>query len=360
MKETKRIEWVDVVKYVCIIMVMLSHLETRTKIWSAFYFPFFLTAFFFTAGYVYKAKADFKEFIYKKVRQLFVPWLVFSVFDIALSQVITFNKHESFLVELKWNFLQIRGQGDQIWFVAALFVAFIPFYFFIQWYENKSLEMNGGYSRNCIIAVLLAWLLSFISILYNRLVPADIFPWNSNSLPWHVEYVFQAMFYMVLGYMFRHNFEIKFDKCNTKKTRTLFVIIYIILVFVPFFGRINMHMLADIIYQYFKSILGIAALISIAKVIKANKYINYVGQNTLIYFALHGKFLSIIQTLLKKFATNFYSAVLNNVAISSLFCLVFSLVLSVILIIPAYIINKWFPFIVGRKSIHTETKKFKG
>lgn len=188
------------------------------------------------------------------------------------------------------------------------------------------------------------------------MVPADIFPWNSNSLPWHVEYVFQAMFYMVLGYMFRHNFEINFDKYNTKKTRILIVIIYIISVFVPFFGRINMHMLVDIIYQYFKSILGIAALISIAKVIKANKYINYVGQNTLIYFVLHGKILSIIQMFLKKFVTNFYSTVLNNVLLSSLFCLVFSLLLSVILIIPAYIINRWFPFIVGRKSIITEKR----
>ncbi len=29
MGKNKRIEWVDIVKYVCIIMVMLSHLETR-------------------------------------------------------------------------------------------------------------------------------------------------------------------------------------------------------------------------------------------------------------------------------------------------------------------------------------------
>lgn len=105
---------------------------------------FFLTAFFFTAGYVYKPKGSFKEFFHSKFRQLFVPWLVFSVFDILLSQVISFNAHESFLEELKWNFFQIRGQGDQIWFVAALFVAFIPFYFFIQCYETKGQKMNGG------------------------------------------------------------------------------------------------------------------------------------------------------------------------------------------------------------------------
>lgn len=46
MERTKRIEWVDIVKYVCIIMVMLSHLESRTDIWSAFYTPFFFIWFF--------------------------------------------------------------------------------------------------------------------------------------------------------------------------------------------------------------------------------------------------------------------------------------------------------------------------
>ena len=93
---------------------------------------------------MYKPKSSFKDFLYKKIRQLFVPWLVFSVFDIVLSQIITFNEHDSLLEELKWNFLQIGGQGDQIWFVAALFVAFIPFYFFIRFYESKPQKINGG------------------------------------------------------------------------------------------------------------------------------------------------------------------------------------------------------------------------
>lgn len=357
MGRTKRIEWVDIVKYICIIMVMLSHLETRTEIWSAFYSPFFLSAFFFTAGYVYKQKDGFVEFLYKKFRQLFVPWLIFSIFDLILSQVISFNEHESLLEELKWNFLQIRGKGDKIWFVAALFVAFIPFYFFIRCYETKSQKVNEGFCHKCVPAVILAWLLSFASILYTRLTPAGIFPWNTAALPWHIEYMFQAMFYMVLGYIFRHNIEAKFDKHNSPKVRMAALIVYLLLVFVPFFGKINMPMMADILYQYLTSFIGIVTLILIAKAVKTNKYVDYVGQNTLIYFALHGKVYSIIQTLLRKFAGGFYSAVLNSVALSSVFCVALSLILSVILIVPAYIINRWFPFIVGRESTRIEKRK---
>lgn len=214
----------------------------------------------------------------------------------------------------------------------------------------------GGYCNKCVVAIALAWLLSLSSILYTRLVPADIFPWNTTSLPWHIEYMFQAMFYMVLGYMFRHNMEAEFDKYNTLKLRIVALLVYLVLVFVPFFGKVKMPMVVDVLYQYLTSVVGIATLILIAKGIKANKYINYVGQNTLIYFALHGKVYSIIQTLLKKFAVGFYSEVLNSVALSSVFCLGLSLVLSVILIVPACIINRWFPFIVGRKSITIEKR----
>ena len=76
-----------------------------------------------------------------------------------------------------------------------------------------------------------------------------------------------------------------------------------------------------------------------------------IEQNTLIYFALHGKCYSLIQTILKSVAGGLYSMILGNVVLSSIFALVFSLSLSVILIIPAFIINKWFPFIIGRNRI---------
>lgn len=145
-KNNVRVIWVDRVKYICIVMVMLSHLETCTRAWSAFYSPFFLSSFFFVSGYVYKRKENFTGFLYKKIYQLFIPWLVFSVLDILLSQFISFNNHAGLLEELKWNFLQIRGMGDGIWFVAALFVAFIPFYFFIKLYEEK-IGIGGGTSN---------------------------------------------------------------------------------------------------------------------------------------------------------------------------------------------------------------------
>ena len=112
-------------------------------------------------------------------------------------------------------------------------------------------------------------------------------------------------------------------------------------------------MLLDVIYDYILSFIGIATVIMIAKQVRSNRYINYVGQNTLIYFALHGKAYSLIQTVLKKVAGSVYVTVLGSTVLSSIFALLFALLLSVLLIIPALIINKWFPFIMGRKRAKT-------
>lgn len=181
-------------------------------------------------------------------------------------------------------------------------------------------------------------------------MPTNVFPWNSAALPWHIEYIFQAMFYMVLGYIFRHQFEECFDRYNTPKVRIAVCSIYILIVFIPYYVEVEIPTILDVLVSYAASILGITTVVLIAKVVKSNRYISFVGQNTLIYFALHGKVYSVIQTVLKRFAGGFYAAILENMYASSAFCLALSLLLSVVLVVPAYIINRWFPFIVGRKK----------
>lgn len=339
----QRIIWVDTAKYTCIMFVMLSHLESNTEFLSTLYTPFFLTVFFFVSGYVYNEKYTFSQFMYKKFRGLFIPWLVFSVFNILLSQIISFNNHGSLLTELGWNFLQVREHGDGVWFVAALFVAFIPFYFFIKW-GNKRPDKR----RNIVIAI--SFILSIISVAYTILMNPALLPWNSAALPWHIEYIFQAMFYMVLGYCFKTNYEIVFDKYNTKRNRIICWCVYLLMVYIPYYADVQLPTFIGVAYQYVCQFVGIITVISICKVIKTNRYIEYVGRNTLIYFAIHGKVYSLIQTILKKFVGVIYGTILLNTLTSSLFSIMFALGLSLILIIPAYVINWWFPFVLGRKK----------
>ena len=123
----KRVGWVDIAKFICIFCVMNSHLESVTEPVFTLYSPFYLSLFFFCSGYVYHHRPGFGVFLQKKVHQLLIPWFFLSTANILLSQILSFNEHGSLMKELFWNLLQIRGKGDGLWFIAALFVAFIPF-----------------------------------------------------------------------------------------------------------------------------------------------------------------------------------------------------------------------------------------
>lgn len=344
-KQSKRVFWIDIVKYICIMWVMLSHLESNTDLLETFYRPFFLNGFFFASGYVYYHKDEFNHFFVKKIKGLFVPWLFFSVFNIILSQIISFNEHAPFLEELKWNFLQIRAKGDGIWFVAALFIAFVPFYFFINKYENSQKRHIDK-----AIFVIVALVLSLLSSSYEKYMNPALLPWGTSHLPWHIEYIFIAMFWMFLGYLFRNEYETIYDSKVKAVNAFMIFLIYISMRYLPFIMKSELkNIKGSILYSYVSAFLGVFILIYVSKKIKVNKYLLYIGQNTLICFALHGKAFTIIQAILKKFTEPLYITVLTNTITSSIFAIIFTLILSFMLIVPIYIINRWFPFLIGRK-----------
>ena len=332
--EKNRVTWVDIAKYICIMCVMHSHLESATPILKEFYFPFYLSLFFFCSGYVYRPRNDFPAFAKKKMIQLFIPWLFFSVLNILLAQILSFHAHAPLTTELFWNFLQIRGHGDGMWFVAALFVTFFPFFFIIRWYEGCTSKAKAWWVLG------IAWLLSALSNAYAARMAPNLLPWKDIALPWHLEYVFVAMFYMVLGYLFRMRLEPVFDRYHSAGIRWFLWILYLTAVK---FG----HRLGPL-DQYVTNLLGIAAVVSLSKILPANPMVLYIGQNTLICFGLHGKLYSLLQAVCRKGIPSLYNGILGDALYASLFSIALTVLISLMLIPPIWVINRWFPFVIGR------------
>lgn len=321
--------------------VMNSHLESAPDKLEMFYTPFFLMIFFFTSGYVYRHSDNFGKFFSKKIFQLFIPWLLFSIVNILLSQVLSFNSHSSLKKELFWNFMQVRGYGDGLWFIAALFITFIPFFFFIRWYERSELKTKNWLLLGSTLA------LSVASQIYSYAMSPSVFPWKSSALPWHVEYIFVALFFMVLGYLFRTKFEAYFDRYNTCSFRLVILGLYLCTVIIS--NYILHNDFANMPVKYLSQLLGVTLIVAFCKILPSTRIILYIGQNTLLCFALHGKIYSVLETIIEKLIPNIYFNILGNVVTSSLFSILLTIVLSIILIIPIWIINRWFPFTIGRK-----------
>lgn len=327
-----RVQWVDTGKYVCILFVMLSHLQSGSQALANFYTPFFLSGFFFLSGYVYRPGRSFREHFLRKSRQLLLPWFLLSNGNILISMVLNHKEDVDYLARFGWNFLQIRTVGDELWFIAALFMAYIPFYFFAKAKSpGRSLGVMAG--------------LYLLSRLYAQYMPDELFPWGINTLPWHLEYIFQGGLWMLLGYDFRRYGEAAFDRWNTPVNRAGLWVCYLVLTLGPealFLQRLRQLGLLQ-------ELLGIASLVCLCKCVKGSRYTRFVGANTIVYFALHGWVYATVERVLVRFWDPFYQACLSSSLASDLLAVGITLLVSVLLIPPAWIISRYFPWVLGRR-----------
>ena len=321
--KASRIAWIDSMKAVCIFFVMLSHLECAQSIPERLYTPFFLTGFLFAAGCVYRQEPSFSSFFRKKVCSLFMPWLTFSVGNILLSQMFSFQTHGSVWEELKWNFLQIRGQGDGLWFVAALFVAFLPFYFLIGFYERSKAKNKP------LVLCFATFVLSFLSVMYLK------------PLPWHLEYVFQAVFFMTLGYL---------SRAHKICPYPVFTGTGYLLLLIPALLNLKMPLPWELLLTYASQILGVFTLMGLCRKLPENRFLSCIGGNTLVCFAFHGKVLSLLEWSLRRFLPGIYGVILENALLSLLLAIGMTFAMAVMLLVPIWVINRWFPFLLGRKG----------
>lgn len=242
--------------------------------------------------------------------------------------------------------MQIRGKGDGIWFVAALFMAFIPFYFLL-------IDMRRAENRERKEQYLLLFRCYYLlSVIYIEFMNLSLLPWGRIALPWHLEYILQAMFYMTIGYLFKGEFERMYDITVNAFSIVVVVFTYIALLFIPYIMTFEIeNFILKMLYTYSCAFWGIIVLVYVSKRVVPNKYLLYICQNTLICFAFHGKIYTILQTVLRSVLGNIYGEILGNMFASSFLAIVLTIVLSFILIIPIFVINRWFPFLLGRSIV---------
>lgn len=335
----QRTDWVDSVKYIAIMCIMGNHMAFMNTTLYAAISPLYLMPFFFCSGYTYKNRPGFKALVKNKARQLLIPWLILGLANILLAQVISFNVHLPLREELILNFLQVRGKYDGLWFFAALFVAFIPFYFFVKWYHSKETTR-----KRTVVFLAVAFVLSLLSGIYMQVMDPSVFRWNSPALPWHLEFMFEAMFFMVLGYLFRHRWEGWFDAHDKLAVLIGAVVLYLLVVYLPQPDALTIPL------TYCKQLLGVYILVSLSKRIKPNRYMRYIGQNTLLCFGLHGKLCSLLGKIIQTVSPALYGHLQSNALYSTVAVAACAVVLSLILIVPIWLINRYIPFVAGRKK----------
>lgn len=325
MNQVLRLKWLDISRGIAFLMVIYSHLQYKEDMIMRYFSPMFLTMFFFVSGYLFKEKCSFSKVFEQRTRTLFLPFLILGLIMIGLSQILTFNGHVSIIDEIKGLLFQ-NGQNQILWFIAALYIYSIIFY----WVERftKSNEILLG----------VCFILFILNAIYSYWL-------DGPSIPWHITAAGYACFYMALG---------KFYKYHESKIDLLFNYKKVLIIAVVYIGFISLTNISCsfsgskyIIDSLFLSIMSLIIGVAISKrYFQNSRFLLFVGANTLFYFAFHGKVYSLLQTLAGKIldGVSFSQPFLINVIMGFLITFLDAL----ILIIPTLIVNKYFPYILGK------------
>ena len=170
----------DIAKGLGIILVVVGHCINGKTIPGVFVYAFHMPLFFFISGVCFNAEKhrDFLPFLRKRVRQLLLPAIVFSLVLTALSSLLMPG------AGYKWENLLWQGFPGAIWFLGVLFVTELLYWFIY----NK--VTRGNKSLLCISAAL-SLVLSLVTATQGLCNPYQVFA------------TFGALFFYGVGHLLR-------------------------------------------------------------------------------------------------------------------------------------------------------------
>ncbi len=312
MSDAQREKWIDLVKCIAILIVMLNHSVLDipgVKFWGGM---FFVPVFFVLSGFTHHSrKESFSAFLGRKAKRLLLPYIaangVLFVFFLGKNILLNGESFAECILKMLWNFAgaayarnQLIAEGAQTvfvpgsmknmffyrmlnsptWFLPALFLTVVLF-------EAMMRIAKENRSKIWLIAVSL---LCFAN-LYHYLIPV-LLPWSLDAIPY-----FLLMF--LCGYEMKQR---KFLDFLDRKKWIAALLFVLFLVSAKINGSANYS-----IAQYGKSTTlalynAIASSVILMYFMKkvgkrAPKILTFIGQQTLFIMCYHLLVYSVLETV---------------------------------------------------------------
>lgn len=319
-----RIKWIDWTKGIGILLVILGHTfcPNSIKVWL---YSFHMPLFFFLSGYVFKVKTNhFREFLISRIKGLLIPALIFETVTILYSVIEGLIVKDSYEVNVtaKLFGVIVQRRGGVLsygpWFLICLFTTQIILYFLLKKIKNnKSLLVVGVMS-------------SIIGYIYCLKV--------GIILPWAIDASLNAILFFIIGYV------LKQCELFTKVTQRRYLLVYLtvniaVCVMQIMLQDTMLDMYSNSYGNYFAYILasisGIFSIITISKSFNLGCHLQFIGENSIIYYSLHTIILSLIGVVLQKL----------NIHVTSQYTLIFGLLIVFITCWMLYFIAKFYKYI---------------
>ncbi len=289
----RRIEFVDLTKGICIILVIMSHiggafdkLDSHSML-AAFRMPLY----FFISGLFFKSYEGFQGFALRKVNKLLIPFLFFYVGSFLLKYTIWIVAPGTFQQPVSWSELLLIFQGHSlikfnppIWFLVALFNCNILFY--LVHYLRKRVG------------------LMFIAIL---LIGATGFFLGKKQivLPLYTDIAMTALPFYAGGFWIRRYNFFLFPHRLDKLIPVIVIFSACILYFFSSSpGMRTNHYSGNIFQLYVAAFAGIFSIMLLCKKIRHIPIVSYLGRYSIITLSIHGPILHFAHPMAVRYLHN--------------------------------------------------------
>lgn len=337
-----REHYIDVAKGVAMLLVIIGHITIIPSWLYAWINSFHMPLFFFLSGTVYNPyKYDkFKDFFKAKFKGLIIPYFFLCLIIIFWARIMCnpdgFYKLQT-LEQFIGIFVSYRKSNfyASLWFFVALFFGELLMYPIVKIIGKKFESENKNKVALTIFGIFLS-VLGFIVLYYIR-----------NGFFWSLDLVPLATSFLMFGYVAKLNKE-KFNNITKLPISILYLLISIVFTYLNFriYGSSSMYnsVVGNFIYYMPAALGGILLVITICKKINSNRLLEYIGRNTITYYAFQKPIiLKSITTVINTLGSNI--TLFNNQIIK---IILITIIAVCVLGIISQMITSTYPFILGK------------
>ena len=357
MAPAKRLEHLDMVKGIGIFLVALGHMEdiaTETRVWiSSFHMPLF----FIVSGILMAVKDepsnDLREAIRKRFRGIIIPYLWFSlsyfIIDIGNLNIVHNIDLRTFIMDTI-DSATFYGMSV-LWFLPALFLACTGFLFLKKKFPDKVVS---------ILLITIAVIAYVIKLQFAKLYAAHEESILFTSLI-NIVYIFLraavAQSFVGYGYYAKCLFDGFCEKGGNAAgfvssrfgglvIGAVLLAVNIILALKNGCADLRNIILNNVPIYYIAAFAGCFGMVMICRALPPVKLITYFGRNSIIVLACHINYYILYAGIkLAWLVDSFNRRAKHYVFVAVVMITVFALSAIVI-----EVINRFFPFVLGRKN----------
>lgn len=337
----KRIEFIDLAKGFCIILVVFTHIMSQAEVKS---FPasemlkiFRMPLYFVLSGLFFKPYENFNGFLKRKINKLLIPFLFFYyLITVGLTHFMFFLNPSSVEPEgVGWGSLlgwlyKDKWPNNPIWFLWSLFLTNILFYFLFYICGKVS---SFDKKRHILVLGIISFILGYIGYSLGK---------HSFNLPAYIDTTLSVVPFFYCGYVLKQYTNILYPSKYDK---------YLLMVIIFFYGLTYM-LCGNIDYRqnafyglpwinvFLCGILGTIATIFLAKLLRSITPISYIGRYSIMVLTTHFPIMRLILIVLG----GFHLPITLNIMVTTIVTLgLYSL------IIP--FMKRFLPYVTAQKDV---------